>query len=79
LRVVPKSGVRIVINRSTPPVGYWDDPVDVVLPSDGARFTFVRRDFKYLEVQIEEFVKHPHLVGRRALIEFAGVGVFVDA
>jgi hypothetical protein len=88
LHVVPKSGVRIMINRSTPPVGYWDDPVDVVLPSDGARFTFVtffdfaeldRRDFKYLEVQIEEFVKHPHLVGRRALIEFDSVGVFVDA
>jgi len=88
LHVIPRSGVRIMINRSSPPVGYWDDPVDIVLPSDGARFNFVtffdwaeleRRDFKYLEVEIREFAKHPHLVGRRALVEFDSVGIFVDA
>jgi hypothetical protein len=70
--VVPESGVRIMINRSTPPVGHWDDPIDTVLPSDGALFT-------YTEVHIEKFEKHPHLVGRRALIEFDAVGMFVDA
>jgi hypothetical protein len=88
LHVIPRSGLRIMINRSAPPVGYWDDPVDVVLPTDGARFDFVtffdwaeldRRDFKFLEVEIREFVKHPHLVGRRALVEFDSVGVFIDA
>jgi hypothetical protein len=85
LRVVPKTGIRIMINRSEPPVGYWDDPVDFVLPSDGARFDFVtffdfdqldRRDFKYLEVEIREFPTRPHLVGRHALVEFDTVGVF---
>jgi hypothetical protein len=88
LHVIPRSGVRIMINRSSPPVGYWDDPVDIVLPSDGERFNFVtffdwaeleRRDFKYLEVEIREFAKHPPLVGRRALVEFDSVGIFVDA
>ena len=88
LHVIPRSGLRIMINRSSPPVGYWDDPVDIVLPSDGAHFNFVtffdwaeleRRDFKYLEVEIREFTKHPHLVGRRALVEFDSVGIFVEA
>jgi hypothetical protein len=77
-----------MINRSIPPVGYWDDPATSVMPSDGAVFDFVtffdfdeldRRDFKYLEVAIRGFAKHPHLVGRRALVEFDRVGIFTDA
>jgi hypothetical protein len=87
VQVVPRSGITIMINRATPPVGYWDDPVTQILPSDGARFAFVaffdfaeldRRDFKYLEVVITALARHPHLVGRRALVEFDRVGVFLD-
>ncbi len=87
LRVAPKSGIPIMINRATPPVGYWDDPVTQILPSDGARLAFVtffdfdelgRRDFHYLEVEISEFTKYPHLVSRRALVEFNYVGIFVE-
>ena len=90
LRVVPRSGLRIHINRShdVPRGGYWDDPVDIILSPEGVSFDFVnfydfgqtaRRDFKYLEVEIREFPKHPHLVGRRALVEFDTIRVLVDA
>jgi hypothetical protein len=90
LRVVPQSGLRIHINRShdVPRGGYWDDPVDMILSPEGVSFDFVnfydfgelaRRDFKYLEVEIRELAKHPHLVGRRALVEFDTIRVFVDA
>ena len=90
LRVVPRSGLRIHVNRShdVPRGGYWDDPVDMILSPDGVSFDFVnfydfgetaRRDFKYLEVEIREFAKHPHLVGRRALVEFDTIRVLIDA
>jgi hypothetical protein len=78
LRVVPDSdsGIPIQINRSSPPSGYWDDPVDRVSPADVV-LQFVRfhdfdelglRDFEYLEVRIDKFLGQPHLVGRRALV-----------
>ena len=85
LQVVPRaeSGVPIMINRSTPRCGYWDDPVDRVRPSD-VRLEFIRffdfdelgpRDFKYLEVHVADFTGQPHLVGRRALLEYENVKI----
>ncbi|MBI5850619.1 MAG: hypothetical protein HZB39_06200 [Planctomycetes bacterium] len=83
IQVIPgsKSGVPIMINRSTPRCGYWDDPVDRVCPSE-VRLEFVnffdfgelgRRDFRYVEVFICDFPSQPHLVGRRALMAFEHV------
>ena len=83
IQVIPgsESGVPIMINRSTPRCGYWDDPVGQVWPSD-VRLEFVnffdfdqlrRRDFRYVEVFIRDFPSQTHLVGRRALVEFEHV------
>jgi hypothetical protein len=73
----PQTGVPILINRSKPSCGYWDDPVDQIRSAD-AQLQFVRfffdqlgrRDFKFVEVAICDFASQPHVVGRRALIEF---------
>jgi hypothetical protein len=79
LRVIPAhdTGTAILINRSTPKSGYWDDPINRITASD-AMLRFVQffdwdemeaRDFQYVEAVIEASVTHPHLVGRHALIE----------
>lgn len=83
LRVIPAaaSGVPIMINRDASGSGYWDDPVRQVCPSE-VRMEFVnffdfgelgRRDFKFVLVHLRDFPAHPHLVGRRALLEFEHV------
>jgi hypothetical protein len=73
------TGVPIAINRASPRTGYWDDPVDRILPEE-ARMEFVQffdwdelgpRDLKFVEVRIADFPKHPALAGRYALIEFS--------
>jgi hypothetical protein len=81
LRVVPSSlnphGTPILINRTSPPAGYWDHPVGSV-KADDVVLRFVRffdfgdlgyRDFEYLWVSIEAFPQHVELVGRPALLE----------
>jgi hypothetical protein len=69
------TGVPIAINRASPRTGYWDDPVNRILP-DEAQLEFVRfldwdelapRDFSVVEVQVADFLKHPKLAGRYAL------------
>jgi hypothetical protein len=79
LRVVPtiQSGTPISINRTSRRSGYWDDPVQSVRPGD-VILSFVRffdwdelgyRDFEYIEVTIDSFHSHPHLIGRFALLQ----------
>ncbi len=85
LHVVPRteSGVPIMINRTTPRCGYWDDPVDRVRPSDVClefvRFfdwaELERRDFRYVQVHIAGFTGRPHLLGRRALLDSEYVNI----
>ncbi len=85
LQVVPRheAGVPIMINRSIPRCGYWDDSVGQVKPSD-VRLEFIRffdfdelgrRDFRYLEVRVAEFTGQHGLVGRRALLDYEHVKI----
>ena len=85
LRVVPtvEHGTPIMINRTPPSGGYWDDPQRRVKPTD-VDLGFVnffncdvygRRDFQYIQVAIHGFRGHEALVGRLALIEPAHVRV----
>lgn len=79
IRIIPREGgAPIMINRpSTDGCNYWDDPVREVLPTD-VDMQFVDffdwqingiRDFRYYEILIREFDKHPDRIGRKALIE----------
>jgi hypothetical protein len=77
LHVVPAgSGTAIYINRSVPPTGYWDDPVKIVMTGEADLklinyFDFDvlgHRDLEYYLVRVTRFDKHPHLVGRNALV-----------
>jgi hypothetical protein len=88
LRVVPtgEDGTPILINRTSPPAGYWDHPVRSVKPEEVV-LRFVRfwdwddlghRDFEYIEVAIEAFPQHSDLVARPALLEVQHVRVFFD-
>jgi hypothetical protein len=80
LQVVPAvdSGVPILINRTSPPGGYWDDPVTTVKPDDvDLRFVWFfdwdeigRREFEYLEVVVEACPAHPQVAGRYAHVEW---------
>jgi hypothetical protein len=64
---------------------YWDDPVDRVEGGQiDPRFIeffdwnqLAARDFQYYRVKINSFPKHPHLVGREALLEIRYAGVFL--
>src|SRR5579862_7023238 len=77
LHIVPAGcGIPIYINRNVPPAGYWDDPVNRVLP-DEADLTLISyfdfdvlgdRDLEYYLVRVIDFGKYPHLVGRNALV-----------
>ena len=70
------SAITIYINRSLPPTGYWDDPVNTIMTEE-ADLRLIRyfdfdvlsyRDLEYYLVRITRFDKHPHLVGRNALV-----------
>jgi len=86
LRVVPTGRAPIMINRATPRSGYWDDPVQEVFGSEVdlrfiAYFDFDLvgiRDLEYYHVRIIAFAKHPHLVGRDALLKVGYAQVLWD-
>lgn len=81
------STVPILIARPTPevPKGLWDDPVNRVASGDAALHFLAffdwnqldYRDLQYYHVSIAAFDKHPHLIGREALIERQYVPVFL--
>lgn len=84
--VVPahESGTPIHINRELPRGGYWDYPLERVLPED-LHLHFLRffdfdqlgyRDFRYYEVKIHASVAYRETVGRVALIEGNNAKVF---
>ena len=85
LYVVPSGDeASIFINRSTPPGGYWDEIVRSVMVGE-AEMKFVRyfdfdvmgiRDLEYYLVRITSFDKHPHLIGRNALMRVSETMVF---
>jgi hypothetical protein len=66
---------EILVNR-TGTSGYWDDPVTRIEPGDlDLRFIWFFdwsdldfRDFQYCRVRIVASARHPHLVGRDALL-----------
>jgi len=72
-------GTPIMIQNPRPgaPTGYWDDPVNVIKPTQ-AELLFIGYfdwnemdyiDLRYYRVKIASFDAHPELVGREALIE----------
>lgn len=79
LRVVPTAdSMPIMINRPSKDGNkYWDDPVTQIGPQgvklllidyfDWDQLGFI--DLQYYRVKVESFDKHPHLVGREALLE----------
>ena len=78
--------MEIFINREIPRCGSWDDPVKRAEP-DEAKLQFVHyfdfdimgcRDFEYYEVLIRRFDRHPHQVGRHALVRVRSAQVLVD-
>ena len=89
LKVVPKSeyGVLILINRTQPEGGAWDDPVDRVKPAEvDLRFAHFFdwdelgwKDFELCRVGIAGFSSQTHVVGRFALIAFQHVEVMFDS
>jgi hypothetical protein len=85
LYVVP-SGLRFTafINRTTPACGYWDDPIDVLLPTEAEMRLigyfdfdpFGRRDLEYYRVRIVASAKYPQIEGRDALVRVNETRVF---
>ena len=80
LKVIPISptGMPILVNRSMPASGYWDDPVNVINASDGVELAFIGlfdwdgcnvKDCAYYRVRIIDFKSQPNLIGRDALVE----------
>jgi hypothetical protein len=77
LHVVPHgSETSLLINRAIPAVGYWDDPVTSLDAAD-TELQFIRyfdwdvvgmQDLEYYLVRITRSGRHPHLVGRDALV-----------
>lgn len=87
LKVIPISptDVPIMINRSIPASGYWDDPVKIISASDVnlALIDFFdwdaynEKDFRYYRVRIIDCKSQPNLIGRDALIETFYANVFL--
>lgn len=87
LKVVPISptDVPIMINRSMPASGYWDDPVKIITAADVdlALIGFFdwdeyeQKDCRYYRVRIIDCKSQPHLTGRDALIETFYADVFL--
>src|SRR5580698_3978162 len=55
--------------REGAPTGYWDDPVNLVEPSQAELLFIEYFDLRYYRVKIANFDTHSELVGREALIE----------
>jgi hypothetical protein len=87
LKVVPinNGDVAVMVNRSSPASGYWDDPVTVLsaLEVDLALIGFFdwdeygTKDCRYYRVRIMDCKSHPTLIGRDALIETFYADVFL--
>lgn len=88
LLVVPIADpVPIMINRPSQDRNkYWDDPITQVGP-EGVRLFFIDYfdwdqmgfiDFQYYRVRVAGFDKHPHLVGREALMDVHHARVFFE-
>jgi hypothetical protein len=88
LSVIPSSpsDVPIMINRSIPASGYWDDPVKVIRASD-VDLVFIgffdweaynQKDMRYYRVRILDCISQPSLAGRDALIETFYAEVFLN-
>lgn len=88
LKVTPISlltEVHVMINRSIPASGYWDDPIKVINASDVdlALIGFFDwdgynvKDCAYYRVRIIDCKSHPNLIGRDALIETRCADVFL--
>lgn len=87
LRVVPSGdSISLLVNRTMPPSGYWDDPVSVISRED-ADLRFLRyfdfdlvgpRDLEYYLVRIIASPKYPHLIGRDALLRVRDAKVVLD-
>lgn len=86
LKVVPRSlsDIPILINRSTPATGYWDDPLKNI-HSGAAKFALIGffdwdeysvKDCQYYRVRITHCDSNSTLVGRDALIETFYADVF---
>lgn len=88
LKVVPISStdVPILINRSTPATGYWDDPLKAIAASDinMALINFFdwdpykQKDLRYYRVRITDCKSQPSLIGRDALLETFYADVFLQ-
>lgn len=87
LRVVPISAtdVPVLINRSIPASGYWDDPIKTINTSD-VDFAFIsffdwdgynQKDMHYYRVRIINCKSEPSLNGKDALIETLNAQVFL--
>ncbi len=87
LKVIPISStdVPVMINRSIPASGYWDDPVKIINASDVdlALIGFFDwdgykvKDCAYYRVRIMDCKSQPNLIGRDALIEAFYANVFL--
>lgn len=88
LRVVPTTdlSIPIMINRTFPASGYWDDPVDRVNAAD-LHLVFMcyfdwdeysSMDCRYYRVRILDSKSYPDLIGRDALVESFMANVFLD-
>lgn len=87
LKVVPISStdVPVLINRSMPASGYWDDPVKMIKAADVelALIGFFdwdeynTKDCRYYRVRIMNCKSQPNLIGRDALIETFYADVFL--
>jgi hypothetical protein len=79
LRVVPgvAQGTPILINRTTPPGPYWDDPLVMVRPEDIQLSliglfdwdSYSNIDMRFLRVHVNDCRVKPEVIGREALIE----------
>lgn len=90
LKVIPISptGMPVLVNRSMPASGYWDDPVKAVSASDAVKLAFIGlfdwdgynvKDCAYYRVRIVDCKSQPNLIGRDALVETFYVNIFLES
>jgi hypothetical protein len=78
LRVTPSSeNVPVLVNRSTPPTGYWDDPTKVLPGTTELGFLgffdwdeYGVKDCEYCRCVILSHPLRPDLAGREVLVGF---------
>ncbi|MDR2637562.1 MAG: hypothetical protein LBB55_04420 [Zoogloeaceae bacterium] len=89
LKVIPISpaGIPILVNRSMPASGYWDDSVKTISAADMVELAFIGlfdwdgynvKDCTYYRVRIIDCKSRPSLIGRDALVETFYVNVFLE-